>query len=125
MITIMHNIKSLAINLVLYHSKSQTSLLQIRVDTQLHSLLHLECSILMFTLISLAKVSIKNFVQFSSKNSAYEFAIDQIKKINNPELFEEQEEEEEKTEEAQAEEQTEEAAEGAVEETPSQEPAAE
>ena len=80
----------------------------------------------MFTLISLAKVSIKNFVQFSSKNSAYEFAIDQIKKINNPELFEEQEEEEEeKTEEAQAEEQTEEAAEGAVEETPSQEPAAE
>ena len=78
----------------------------------------------MFTLISLAKVSIKNFVQFSSKNSAYEFAIDQIKKINNPELFEEQEEEE-KTEEAPAEEQTEEAAEGAVEETPSQEPAAE
>ena len=55
---------------------------------------------------------------------AYEFAIDQIKKINNPELFEEQEEEE-KTEEAPAEEQTEEAAEGAVEETPSQEPAAE
>lgn len=60
------------------------------------------------------------------KNSAYEFAIDQIKKINNPELFEEQEEEE-KTEEAeeQSEEQTEEAAEGAVEETPSQETAAE
>ena len=58
---------------------------------------------------------------------AYEFAIDQIKKINNPELFEEQEEEEEeeKTEEAPVEEQTEEAAEGAVEETPSQEPAAE
>ena len=56
---------------------------------------------------------------------AYEFAIDQIKKINNPELFEEQEEEEEKTEEAPAEEQTEEAAEGAVEETPSQEPAVE
>merc|ERR1711990_1369296 len=63
-------------------------------------------------------------VHFDFSGEAYEFAIDQIKKINNPELFEEQEEEE-KTEEAPAEEQTEEAAEGAVEETPSQEPAAE
>ena len=62
---------------------------------------------------------------FFQQYLAYEFAIDQIKKINNPELFEEQEEEEEKPEEAPAEEQTEEAAEGAVEETPSQEPAAE
>ena len=69
------------------------------------------------------------WVFFFKQYLAYEFAIDQIKKINNPELFEEQEEEEEKTEEApaeeQTEEQTEEAAEGAVEETPSQEPAAE
>ena len=69
------------------------------------------------------------FWVFFKQYLAYEFAIDQIKKINNPELFEEQEEEDEKTEEAsaeeQTEEQTEEAAEGAVEETPSQEPAAE
>ena len=82
----------------------------------------------MFTLISPAKVRIYYFLSFFKQYLAYEFAIDQIKKINNPELFEEQEEEE-KTEEApaeeQTEEQTEEAAEGAVEETPSQEPAAE
>ena len=56
-------------------------------------------------------------MNFSIQYLSYEFAIDQIKKINNPELFEEQEHEE-KTEEApaeeQTEEQTEEAAEGAV-----------
>ena len=55
-------------------------------------------------------------MNFSIQYLSYEFAIDQIK-INNPELFEEQEHEE-KTEEApaeeQTEEQTEEAAEGAV-----------
>ena len=66
------------------------------------------------------------FWVFFQQYLAYEFAIDQIKKINNPELFEEQEEKtEEDSAEEQTEEQTEEAAEGAVEETPSQEPAAE
>ena len=109
---------------MLYHLKLQISPLQIRVDTRLHSQPHLACSIQTFTLISLAKVRINQFFEFIITNLAYEFAIDQIKKINNPELFEEQEEEE-KTEEAPAEDQTEEAAEGAVEETPSQEPAAE